>query len=648
MDLARLDRMPISLMEIVAVRDEAGEIEDLEFVYANKVSQRHLSPDGPPLAGRRLSDVLSAGREARLYVHSLEAIRSGRIQEYTTRNAVHETLKNMVLRAVITPKGDAATICYHPFSIETDEQNEHDDQLALFQAVCERGPLGVTLTLDDGELLFANQAVHDLLGYAPGELKGVNIVQIVAPAYHKALARMGPDLLSGERTETVAEWELVRKTGEHIRVLSVSNCLFSKFRGRHVFIGHSRDVREDYRQREALKAALERAEQATRLKSEFLANMSHEIRTPLNGVIGMAQALAHTPLNEDQKDQVSTIVESGQTLMSLLNDILDLSKIEAGRMEISPVAGDLRHKLGRLQKLYEVRAAEKGLNLRLVVHPSVPSRLVFDPVRVRQCVGNLVSNAIKFSEKGDILVVVSSQPSGTGGHFITVHVADQGIGIAPEKQARIFDAFAQADGSTTRAYGGTGLGLSITRRLARLMGGDVTVTSEPGRGSVFILTFEAGTVVLPAQTAAKEIGSTTDQGKANEIRVRNILVVDDNAINRRVARSLLRHHDMNVIEAENGFDAIARLEETPVDIVLMDIHMPVLDGTEALRRIRSSGKPYANVPVIALTADSMRGDQQRFLSAGFDGYLAKPIDERMMMQEIGRCLAGPEPQRASA
>ena len=376
------------------------------------------------------------------------------------------------------------------------------------------------------------------------------------------------------------------------------------------------------------------------MKSEFLANMSHEIRTPLNGVLGMAQTLASETLTPSQQEQVSIILESGHALMVLLNDILDLSKIEAGKLEISPVASDLRHKLSSLFKLHESVAKEKGIKLSLFVHPDVPSSLTFDPVRLRQCVGNLVSNAIKFTEKGEVMIVVTTDAiEDTESQRVTIHVSDTGCGIAPDKLDRIFDSFSQEDGSTTRRFGGTGLGLSITRKLARMMEGDVTVVSEQGRGSVFTLTFNAQVVAAPYSKQPLKAVQIREARRRTSLSGCQVLVVDDNAINLRVASTFLANHDISVTTAQDGKDALERLGRKPFDIVLMDIHMPGLDGAEAFRRLRMSASPNRLIPVIALTADSMAGDRERYLSMGFDGYVSKPIDERTLISAMSQVLS---------
>jgi PAS domain S-box-containing protein len=494
MDTTLFDLLPLGYMEIEAERGPDGAIAGLRWTYANPVSQRYIARDTGPLEGRSLADVLTAGRKSLLYQTTLKAIETGKPAEYVSRNAREHRLENLTLKAIATPRGDKAAVCFHQFGQAEDSQAETEDMLALFRAAFEMAPQGITLTLENGELLYANAAMHRMLGYESGKINGMSILELLAPAYHARLAEVGQELVTGSRRESVEEWDLITPTGETIRVSSASSCMFSRFRGQQIFIGHTRDVREEHETRERLENALERAEQATRLKSEFLANMSHEIRTPLNGVLGMAQLLSHEGLKPHQAEQVGVILDSGRTLMALLNDILDLSKIEAGRMDLSPIPGDLRHKISGVCKLHEVNAREKGISLQLFLHPSLPSRLVFDPVRVRQCVGNLVSNAIKFTSKGGVQIVVLAEPLDEIRRRIIVHVSDTGCGIAPGKMSAIFESFAQEDGSTTRKHGGTGLGLAITRKLARLMGGEVTAVSEPDAGRWWSMTMRSTAV----------------------------------------------------------------------------------------------------------------------------------------------------------
>jgi signal transduction histidine kinase/FixJ family two-component response regulator len=380
-----------------------------------------------------------------------------------------------------------------------------------------------------------------------------------------------------------------------------------------------------------LASETDKAHAASRAKSDFLATMSHEIRTPLNGVLGMAQALAMDDLTPSQRERLDVILSSGETLTALLNDILDLSKIEAGKMEIAPVDSSLSAVLVRAVKLFGPRASEKGLSFALVREDDGPDWFSLDRVRLHQCVANLVSNAIKFSSTGGVSIAYSTRAlAGNEMFALRIAVRDTGIGMDETAMARLFTPFTQADGSTTRRFGGTGLGLAITRRLARMMGGDITVASRPGEGATFTLTLEARKVAPRAATPRPDTiaASTASNGPVR------ILVVDDNATNRQVAKLFLATLHTEIAEAANGAEALDLLAARTFDVVLLDVHMPVMDGCEAIRRIRASGQPWRNLPVIALTADAMEGDRERFVAMGMTDYIAKPIDRRLLLNAI--------------
>ncbi len=399
------------------------------------------------------------------------------------------------------------------------------------------------------------------------------------------------------------------------------------------------DVTEEIQRERELKKARRQAEAASESKSAFLANMSHEIRTPLNGIMGMAQVMSSTELNEEQREYMTTILESGKTLMALLNDVLDLSKIEARKLDIAPVDADLHHILRRIRKLWLPRAQEKGLELSLALDCDLPGFLSFDPVRVQQCVSNLVSNAIKFTPSGKVELYASARPGPDGAHLIEIRVSDTGEGMDEETLSRLFQPFAQADETITRKHGGTGLGLSITKRLAEMMGGTASATSEVGRGSEFVISFQAHqSSATPRRRSADQSADETDQRERLKTSNLRILLVDDHPINRQVASLFLRPFNLRVVEAVNGEEALAALARETFDVVLLDMHMPVMDGPTTIRNIRATSESWQSIPVIALTADAMSGDKERYLAMGMDGYLSKPLAERELISEILRVL----------
>ncbi len=393
-----------------------------------------------------------------------------------------------------------------------------------------------------------------------------------------------------------------------------------------------------------LKRAAAAAEAANSAKSAFLANMSHEIRTPLNGVLGMADVLSREDLPPHQADLVRTIRESGTTLMAILNDVLDLSKIEAGKLEISCVDAALHPVFWSLHKLFLPRAQEKNIAFTLLIDETVPKRVRIDAVRVRQCVSNLVSNAIKFTAAGGVAITVSSTEAIDGRHLIAVDVADTGIGMSQEVMDRLFSDFAQADASTSRLFGGTGLGLAITCQLARLMDGDVTVTSTQSQGSAFTFTFSAAPARQALASPLDDLLPPDALGGDTIMEGARVLLVDDNAVNRKVIRLLLKLAKMEFVEASDGKEALDLLASQPFDLVLLDIHMPFMDGATTIRHLRASKNSWHGLPVIALTADAMTGDRERLLAMGMTGYISKPVDQRALVSEITRVLSAAKAQ----
>ena len=659
MDETIIDMLPLTIVELAPVRDDHGKIVDFTWVYANEMANRVVLPEGGSIVGQRVCDIDPAYRESDMFGDAVLCIETGQQRELFNSSRTptpHGRLKHLegtVVRYSIMPKGEGCVICSVEITDLVHARDEANDWLEMFRSSFDHAVQAITLTTETSRIIYANQALHDLLGYTPGELDGKSTQVIMRPEDHAAVVKAGTKMWGGKIEQQITDLTLIAKSGEEIVVSNALSSIYSEVRGERIFISHARDVRADRKLAHDLASAVQRAEHATQLKSEFLANMSHELRTPLNGILGMAQVLTGGDLSSAQAEQVSIILESGQSLLAILNDILDLSKIEAGRMELSFVESDLRHKLARVCKLYEPIAEDKGIGLRLVVDPSVPSRLMLDPVRLRQCVGNLISNAVKFADSGDILIVATADARGHDTTRLTIHVSDNGCGIPAEKVAQIFESFVQADGTTTRKYGGSGLGLPISRKLARMMGGDITVASQPGKGSIFTLTLE-GQIVhqeKPASvpSAGRDTTARTVPSEGGRVAPR-VLVVDDNAINRRVARSFLDQNHYEVEEASDGLQALARLDSEIFDLVLMDINMPELDGQRALDRLRAGDGPNADVPVIALTADSMRGDREKYIARGFNGYVSKPIDQRSILTVMESCLAAsnPDPERRIA
>ncbi|MCX7674038.1 MAG: ATP-binding protein [Thiobacillaceae bacterium] len=491
--------------------------------------------------------------------------------------------------------------------------------------------MGDALYLSDaeGRVRFVNPAFVELLGWQPQQVLGRPGHPIFHQEPGKAEQTHCPilDTVAGGR-RYLGEQIFYRADGSALPVEVVSAPVQQA--GRHLgSVTVFRDITRRREAEEALVAAKEAAEAAVRTKSEFLANMSHEIRTPLNGIIGMAELLLDAPLPPQQRVQVETLRASAVSLLGILNDILDLSKIEAGAMAICPAPFDPRALIEDVCRLFLPMAVNKGLNVRVVIAPgaaeALPPALLGDALRIRQVLSNLLGNAVKFTEHGGIEVV-----AGWSDDRLRIEVRDTGIGIPAEVQTRLFTPFSQADGSTTRRYGGTGLGLALSKRLVELMRGRIGVLSESGHGSTFWFELPCPLSATPSPEQTVERPRT---------RAAHILLAEDNAVNRQVAEALLCRLGHTVVTAEDGEQAVQAWQSGQFDLVLMDCMMPRMDGYAATRAIRAlEAQRGGHTPILALTANVLEDERERCRDAGMDDHLAKPITRAALEQALARWL----------
>ena len=400
-------------------------------------------------------------------------------------------------------------------------------------------------------------------------------------------------------------------------------------------LGHARVLHRHYvrytLEKFALAAAKKSAEEANRAKSVFLAHMGHELRTPMNAILGMTHLALNSPADTERRQYMRMVKSAGENLLETLNSLLDFSKIEAGKVELDAVTFSVRQLADGTLQSFLGGAKSKGLQLRSYVDPSVPLRLRGDPLRLRQVLTNVLGNALKFTERGEIECRISRIPDAAAGVLLQFTVRDTGIGIAPEKQQLIFEAFEQADSSTTRKYGGTGLGLAISARLVDLMGGRMWVESQPGQGSSFHWTARFATVAAKDVREAQDAALQSEPAPATQLK---ILVVEDHDMSRQLMEKLLAMRGYAVVTVANGKDALREMEEQAFDVVLMDMHMPELDGMGATAEIRRREKGGPPTPIIALTAESSEGLRERYVDAGITDYLAKPIKPDRLFELI--------------
>ncbi|MDK9726294.1 MAG: PAS domain S-box protein [Sterolibacteriaceae bacterium MAG5] len=643
---------------IVSITDITGTI-----IYANDKFCAISGYAREELLGRNHRIVKSDLHPPAFFEELWATISSGRVWQGEIQNKAKNGTLYWVA-ATIVPFLDESGRPYQYAGIRTDItqlkriRDELEEQLHFVRELIEAIPLPTYFKGVDGRYIGINRAFEATFGCAREDLIGKTIFDLLESRDALFHTARDAELFASPESQTYEMEMGVGASGR--RTLLYQKAPLTRQDGSlRGLIGIILDITERQRWAQELLRAKEAAEAANRSKSEFLANMSHEIRTPMNGIIGMTELALDTELSGEQREFLQIVKSSAESLLTIINDILDFSKIEAGKLAMEETAFRLADLVDETRKTLAFKAGEKGLALTCRVSPALPAWVVGDPVRLRQVLLNLLGNAVKFTERGEVALEAAPDEDAAGRvHFC---VRDTGIGIPESKLDRIFEAFAQEDSSTTRRYGGTGLGLTISARLVDMMGGRLWAESEVGRGSAFHFTARLPAGMGQAAAGGPLSAGTDDDGghrsatppPAAAVSPLEVLLVEDHPFNQKLATSLLSKWGHRVAVAGNGAEALEILERRNFDIVLMDVQMPVMDGLETTRRLRAR-ETDRHTTVIAMTANAMEGDRDRCLAAGMDDYIAKPIKSAELLEllcrhsplpadrgfDYGRALAG--------
>ncbi|MDM8550916.1 response regulator [Desulfobacterales bacterium HSG2] len=523
-----------------------------------------------------------------------------------------------------------------------DALRENRKRLEYAQKIANIGNWDMDFVSRKGEF---SDEIYRIFGADPESFDddfGVIIERFVHPEDKEMLWKAVRKSLTGDK-RTSTEYRVIRPDGTLRFVWSELETFYNKAGEAVRMVGVIQDITERRQNEEKLKkyaqeleSAKKQAETANEAKSEFLANMSHEIRTPMNAVLGFSELLSSLITNKTQKSYVEGIRTGGKTLLTLINDILDLSKIEAGKMELEYGPVSLHTIFDELRHLFSLKISEKGLNFIVEIAPDIPDGLLSDEVRLRQILYNLIGNAIKFTEKGYIKLTAEKRdrPNDKNCTDLIIRMEDTGIGIPRKSQEIIFESFRQQNGQNTKKYPGTGLGLAITRRLVKLMGGEISVTGEVGKGSCFEIILSGVSV---SETVAEPEAAFCFDYENISYEKASVLLADDTRSNRILIKEFLRNTNITIIETRDGQKAVELAKKNGPDLVLMGIRMPVMDGYEAIRQIKKCPE-LKNMPVVALTALALEEDQKKIMAAGFDGYLRKPVQRSELLYELSRFI----------
>jgi PAS domain S-box-containing protein len=612
---------------------------DGAIVLLNTQAEKQFGYPRGELIGQPVINLIPEGFAERLIADGLRSPEAALAQQIGTgiellgrRNDGSEFPIELMLSPFESPQGVLVTAAIRDISVRKAAEEQLRRTEAQYRGLLEAAPDALVVVNPLGEIVLVNLQAEKRFGYSRDELIGQKVTNIIPEGFAERLIADGlrsPEAALAQQIGTGIELSALRKDGSAFPIEIMLSPLDSP--DGVLVTAAIRDISVRRESMDRLHASEQTAIEAADAMSAFLATMSHEIRTPLNGVLGMAQAMARGDLPPIQRERLGIIQTAGQSLLALLNDLLDLSKIQAGKIELEDGVIDARD-LADGALAFKALVEDKDVHFHLSLEPSAEGCWRADPKRVRQILHNLVSNAVKFTDRGSVTVQIAHD-----GDRLTMRVIDTGIGIAATRLAQIYERFVQADASMTRRYGGSGLGLAICRDLVALMGGTITVDSAPNVGTTF-------TVALPLVRAEGVKPAETDTEPSARLSSATgglrILAADDNPMNRLVLKTLLSEFGSELRLVSDGREAIAAWRAEPWDVVLMDIQMPVMDGVSAIQLMRKTERRegLARTPVIALTANAMAHHRADYLAAGMDAVVAKPVSLLLLLQAINEVM----------
>lgn len=640
--ISLVDNLPVHVIR----KDREGR-----FVFASRSVCQLLGKPWEEISGKTDAELYPPHLAEKYRRDDLRVMQSGTRFEEVEAHDLPDG-KRIWVQVIKTPVLDAkehgagVQILFWDVTDREQALNELRESEIRKQAIVEASMDGILFTDEALRIVEFNVAAEATFAYCRQEVIGKDMIDMFIPPELRDRQRANVERYTragelGSMLDRRLETSMLRKNGEAFRAEMTMKPipLPQDTTGFAVFV---RDITAVKKAQEDLVHAKEAAESANRAKSAFLANMSHEIRTPMNAIIGMTELVLESRLDDEQRDYLQTVLESSNSLLALLNDVLDFSKIESGRADLEETEFNLRQCVEESIRSFLYRAKQKAIGLSFEISPDTYDWFIGDPLRLRQILVNLVSNAIKFTDQGSIRVAVQTVSTIEDTALLRFEVSDTGIGIPAGKRQKIFEEFEQGDTSTRRRFGGTGLGLAICSRLVQMMQGEIQVDSEEGRGSVFSFT---ASLKLPQDRprAAETFGSTpivlttanhAAEAGSSESSLR-ILLAEDSPANQKLALGLLRKRGHHVVVANTGKEACEAFLAESFDLILMDVQMPEMDGFEATAAIRAAERG-THVPIIAMTAHTMSGDQERCLEVGMDGYIAKPIRAQMLFEAVNR------------